>query len=160
MGNSRVGFWARLGSYLLDCFICCPIAYVVAKGWALNTDFAVSMSYPLISTEVFLLYLTSDFILGRTPAKLILGHCIRKVDGDRSSRLRLFLRFLLKNFHVFLSLPYLWFFSQMEIKLGAFFGLIAAFFGLIFIFGCMRASAGSKQALHDVIAGTAVYRSR
>ena len=88
---------------------------------------------------------------GRSPGKMLLGLAIRNQDGRPARPKALWLRYALKHS------------AALAALLGASTGFLflsalanALYFG--FLLGCLAALNYNHQALHDILAGTAVYR--
>ncbi len=108
----------------------------------------------LIGISVFgTLYNLLEGLVGATVGKILLGLKIGDADGTKAGIGKLFFRYLLKNI-VFVC-------SLLAGLLGiAILTKIGSVLGLIWFLGCFLVLGRSRQGLHDMIAGTAVYPSK
>lgn len=158
----RVGFGKRLGSSLLD-FIISLLPGIVLGIYAgaaiaaflldffydeaqlktIQAGFSGEIAATIIGlvtslagiafTSIFF-YVLEGFT-GQTPGKMILGITVANMNGEKASIDKLLLRAFIKI-------------------TGSFVGII----GLIIFIGCFFVLGKKKQALHDIICKTAVYR--
>ena len=158
----RVGFGKRLGSSLLD-FIISLLPGIVLGIYAgaaiaaflldffydeaqlktIQAGFSGEIAATIIGlvtslagiafTSIFF-YVLEGFT-GQTPGKMILGITVANMNGEKASIDKLLLRAFIKI-------------------TGSFVGII----GLIIFIGCFFVLGEKKQALHDIICKTAVYR--
>ncbi len=91
-----------------------------------------------------------EAVTGQSPGKMVMGLIIRTHDGSPAPQSTLFYRYFLKNISLILSLAGGMTGLAFLIPLGDFLGLIV-FLGFFMVLGA------SRQALHDVMAKTAVY---
>ena len=158
----RVGFGKRLGSSLLDFTISllpgiilgiyagAAIAaflldffYDEAQLETIQAGFSGEIAATIIGlvaslagiafTSVFF-YVLEGFT-GQTPGKMILGITVANMNGKKATIDKLLLRAFIKI-------------------IGSFFGII----GFIIFIGCFLVLGEKKQALHDIICKTAVYK--
>jgi len=158
----RVGFGKRLGSSLLDFTISllpgivlgiyagAAIAaflldffYDEAQLKTIQAGFSGEIAATIIGlvtslagiafTSIFF-YVLEGFT-GQTPGKMILGITVANMNGEKASIDKLLLRAFIKI-------------------TGSFVGII----GFIIFIGCFFVLGKKKQALHDIICKTAVYR--
>lgn len=176
--EKRVGFGKRFGALLLDGIISMivPLGAYFLLGTALDgfidssleatgaledlsqpgvPDFAVSMSRFGVAMGVLgggfgLLYGLIEVFTGSTPGKMILGMVAANADGTRGNVALWAKRWLIKSAGTILSFIAAITFIQPLSWVGS---LLS--FG--FLVGCFFALGNSKQALHDLIAGTAVF---
>lgn len=99
----------------------------------------------------------TEAIWGATPGKRALGLQIGTDDGRVAERSRIVLRWALKN------APTLFGFLSVVVSLGAprvgqMVELLSNLSGLVVVAGCVLAIGSHHQALHDMLAKTAVYR--
>jgi len=170
--ENRIGFGPRLGAYLID------IVLVTIVGWIFSIVFAglfaglgaaagggmgggegaavggIMGMVAGILTGFFLasiLYNLLEAIKGYTLGKLMLGLQIGNEDGTKAPIGTLFLRYAIKNIGMILSflalIPFL-------IWIGTFSWLAS----LVVFIGCFFAIGAKKQALHDMIGKTAVFK--
>ena len=105
----------------------------------------------LIGISVFgTLYNLLEGLVGATIGKMLLGLKIGDADGTKAGVGKLFFRYLLKNIAFVCSL--------LAGILGiAILTKVGTVLGLIWFLGCFLVLRRSRQGLHDMIAGTAVY---
>lgn len=178
--EQRVGFGPRLGALVLDGVIVCVLAVVgggtiggmlgltagaalggamangaadslaagmAAVGGLLGGVFAFAIAAALIGVVYFLIEGFTGFTLG----KLMLGIRVANDDGTAAPVPKLLFRFALKNSSSILSV------------LGVLSGVYALFTlsrlaSLAIFVGCFFTLGMKKQAFHDMIAKTAVYK--
>lgn len=158
----RVGFGKRLGSSLLD-FIISLLPGIVLGIYAgatiaaflldffydeaqletIQAGFSGEIAASIIGlvaslagiafTSIFF-YVLEGFT-GQTPGKMILGITVANMNGEKATIDKLLLRAFIKI-------------------TGSFVGII----GLIIFVGCFLVLGEKKQALHDIICKTAVYK--
>ena len=158
----RVGFGKRLGSSLLD-FIISLLPGIVLGIYAgatiaaflldffydeaqletIQAGFSGEIAASIIGlvaslagiafTSIFF-YVLEGFT-GQTPGKMILGITVANMNGEKATIDKLLLRAFIKI-------------------TGSFVGII----GFIIFVGCFLVLAEKKQALHDIICKTAVYK--
>jgi uncharacterized RDD family membrane protein YckC len=158
----RVGFGKRLGSSLLD-FIISLLPGIVLGIYAgaamaaflldffydeaqletIQAGFSGEIAASIIAlvaslagiafTSIFF-YVLEGFT-GQTPGKMILGITVANMNGEKATIDKLLLRAFIKI-------------------TGSFVGII----GLIIFVGCFLVLGEKKQALHDIICKTAVYK--
>ena len=98
-----------------------------------------------------LAYVMIEAFTSASPGKMILGIHIRTADGEPASTGALIPRTLIKGISNVLGL----FAGALGIAALNYAGMVA---GLVVMIGCFLALSESRQALHDRILGTAVYR--
>ena len=158
----RVGFGKRLGSSLLD-FIISLLPGIVLGIYAgatiaaflldffydeaqletIQAGFSGEIAASIIGlvaslagiafTSIFF-YVLEGFT-GQTPGKMILGITVANMNGEKATIDKLLLRAFIKI-------------------IGSFVGII----GFIIFIGCFLVLGEKKQALHDIICKTAVYK--
>ncbi|MGH7645432.1 MAG: RDD family protein [Gemmatimonadales bacterium] len=173
--EQRVGFGKRLGAFLLDCVIVWGLAWLLGGtiggliGGRLGTMAAPGMTeadpataamaagmmgaimgtiaaMALIGTVYFLV----EGFTGYTLGKLLLGIRVASADGRQAPISQLLTRFALKNIN-FLC-------TMLALLTGvALLRTIGGLMGLAIFVGCFFVLGASRQALHDMIAKTAVY---
>ncbi|HEY6223598.1 MAG TPA: RDD family protein [Gemmatimonadales bacterium] len=178
--EQRIGFATRLGALLLDFVLCGVIAFVgggtiggwlgaytgaaavaatsaaanagqdaqaaAAIGGMLGGIFGFALAFALICAVYFLI----EGFTGYTLGKLILGVRIANDDGTAAGVGKLLSRYLVKNSNSVLALLALFTGIHVLSTLGGLAGLI------IFV-GCFFTLGVRRQAIHDMIARTAVY---
>ncbi len=133
-----VGFWPRLGAYVLDQVALIMLSYLIfgipvrvnATTFDLSQLFGMRFLYDTILSTVYYVGLNGYF--GATLGKMVIGAKIVNLDGSKIGFLKAFLRMLAS----FLS-------------------------GIIFCIGyLMVAFREDKRGLHDLIVGTRVIYKR
>lgn len=176
----RVGFGKRLGALIIDVIITMvlsAILFLILPYEGMDTLFqtlgdifagdigaaeemekqAMEMAEANIWVEflgnlIMLLYWTTEIFFGWTLGKKLLK--IKIADTDlRLNKGALTKRFLIKHSYSILGLIILPFGLTVVASLGMLTGLLTF---VVFI-GCFFALGANKQALHDMIAGTAVF---
>ena len=160
--DERVGFWRRLGAYLLDTVFGGVLGVIVAgaAGGAdrfdtISGDVGVLIEQALQGGSVWpvvvsLLYALIEGMTGASPGKMILAIQIRSADGSPAELSLLIPRFLLKGVLTVLGLVGI-VTGVVQINYA---GMVA---GTVIFLGCFLVLGVSRQALHDRILGTAVY---
>ena len=166
MITNRIGFGPRLGAWLLDftfvILLCVPIAVFgvgaslaaamgldslmsgdQAEAMALLGWSAAIIGTILVASILGLAYSLIEAITGASPGKRVLGLQIAKADG-RSGDISLYLlRWAMKN---------------SGTLVGFILPVISGLVSTVFFFGCFAALGEKCQALHDMIAKSAVYK--
>ena len=164
----RIGFGKRLGAYLLDLVIYLTMAALVIMGLTqgyfgdeVDPAFADGgdllgkifglLKYAMYTNLCYLPILLMDALLGQSPGKMVLGIQIANSDGTKASLGKLLgragIKYLQSLFHMLFWVTGLWFFSTLK--------NIAT--PVVFI-GYLLALGKAKQALHDMIVKTAVFK--
>lgn len=162
--EKRVGFGPRLGAYLIDMVI------VIILGWIFALLFAgafaalgagvggemggiVGAVGGIIVGAAFasILYFLLEGLKGYTLGKLLLGLQIANEDGTAGD-INLFLkRFALKNISALVTIVAM-------IPFLAWLGIIGKLAGLAIFIGCFFVLGDKRQAFHDTLIKTAVFR--
>jgi uncharacterized RDD family membrane protein YckC len=163
-----VGFFVRLGALVLDIVAIMVVALVLGGPLGALLGVAVARSArpdlpwwvgafgglmaggALVAKAVALAYMLTEAFTGYTPAKLLLGIRVANADGTAAASHTLFTRAALKNVAEVGAVLALILGIQLLAGLGT-------FLSLIFSLGCLLALLPDHQALHDKIAGTAVF---
>ena len=164
--EKRVGFGPRLRAVIIDAVIVLILSFIL--GGALGALFggigAAATQGPaggmiggiigamLGMTLVALLYFLMEGFLGWTLGKRILGLQIGTEDGKKAPTSTLLKRWAIKNSSFLLSV--IGYITGISIFYTAL-SLIAA---LVIFIGCFFVLGEAKQALHDKLAKTAVFR--
>lgn len=165
-GPERSGFTIRLFAWLIDVFasILLAIAAGFAAGGSLGAFLGGATANPGVGLVAGVagfylaykvagaLYGVIEALTGRSPGKRILGLAVKNADGSAAAVPTYVLRYCLKNIGPLISLLVLLFGVPWE--------PLSSLLHLIMLAGCLLALTRDKQALHDVIAKTAVYPSR
>lgn len=171
----RVGFGKRLGAFLLDIIIVSVISWIVSlfipqaseeAALGLVEDMTKSNDISSIFGAVnqfqeenfwsqwfdyliWILYFLPEALLGFSLGKKLLKIKIADTDLRQSSK-ALWLRYILK--HIYYIIPTI-FFLTMTMTVSTVLFLL----GFIIFIGCFFVLGRNKQALHDMIAKTAVF---
>ena len=166
MFSNRIGFGPRLGAALLDILftilLCTPIL-MFGAGAGLAASLGLDSMMDGEQTEALALlgvsagmigsilicgllgtvYTLIEAFTGASPGKRVMGMQIAKADGTAGDTSLYLLRWALKNSGSILNyiLP-----------------MIAGLVSTVFFFGCFAALGEKRQALHDIIAKSAVYK--
>jgi uncharacterized RDD family membrane protein YckC len=172
--ENRIGFGMRLGAFLIDVVLVCVVGFLGGssiggmlgagagaamssgdadpmKGMAMGGFFGALIGAAIAIAVVGVIYNLVEGFTGWTLGKLLLGIQVGNQDGTRASMGQLLGRYALKNCHSILSILAVLTGVHLLSTLGSLGGLA------IFI-GCFFVLAGSRQAFHDMIAKTAVYK--
>jgi uncharacterized RDD family membrane protein YckC len=156
----RVGFGVRFAGAIFDAMV-----YVVgmsAVGIGLTTA-GVTATYGEFLAEVFVVAMTTCEIFWRTsPSKWCLGAEIAMVDGCRATGSRLIARWACKHgpwaaIVLLASSDTLARGGPLSGRFGDVLFLTLGIVQAIVSIGCLLASPPARRALHDYIAGTAVF---
>ncbi len=165
MFSNRIGFGPRLGATLLDAlFIALLIVPMSMLGIGAGLAAAMGMDATggdeaealallgvgagaiamiLVATLLALAYTLIEAFTGASPGKRVLGLQIAKADGTAGDLSFYLLRWAVKNSG-----------SLLNLVLPA----IASLASLVFFFGCFAALGEKRQALHDMVVKSAVYK--
>ncbi len=170
----RVGFGKRFLAWFIDIVIFSGILFTVIvstgiydlyveffstmmeSGGAsvdpnLMADFEqVGYQITMYSTVIGLLYFSLEVIYGATIGKMLMGLRIAHADRTWGSIQKLMIRSAIKNISFVFNVLFL----ATSAAIISTFGTILGFVAFI---GCFVVLSEKKQALHDLIAGTAVY---
>ncbi|MBL7999703.1 MAG: RDD family protein [Candidatus Kapabacteria bacterium] len=176
--EKRIGFGKRLGAWLLDLIIVILIAVIVnmllaeqlqglfqsiidAKMAEIpqNTgempDFAKSMidygvRFGILLGGVGFLYSFLELFTGASPAKMMLGIVVAHADARKGNIGVWAIRWAIKEISSICNfIGTMFIISSLE--------TLGGILGFAFVIGCFFALSSKKQALHDIIAKTAVY---
>ncbi len=117
------------------------------------TDFAVKFLPAMMLASVIgaVAYSLIEGLTGASPGKRAMGIRIRNADGSQPTSGTLLARWSIKNISAILS------FVALAPTI-AFVGTLGSFLGFAVFVGCFFALSDKRQALHDMIAQTAVFR--
>ena len=174
MLEQRIGFGRRLGALILDFIIIGIISSLVGDSLlgllGINVTIPAEIADADEAMEGFatimeqaskasaaagilsILYFLTEVFMARTPGKMLLGIIIANADGSPAGTGVLLKRFLLKegyNAFTFLSLV-------LGISL---LSSIGNLWSLVFFVGCFFALGEKKQALHDQLVKSAVFKA-
>ncbi|MGH7674744.1 MAG: RDD family protein [Gemmatimonadales bacterium] len=171
----RVGFGKRLGAFLLDCVIVWVLAYLLGgtigglvgnrlgslappnmtgadPGTAALTAGMIGTMMGVVAAAAVLgtVYFLVEGFTGFTLGKLLLGIRVGSADGTQAPVSQLLKRYALKNIS-FLS-------TLLAAVTGvALINTVGSLLGLAIFIGCFFVLGANRQALHDMLAKTAVY---
>jgi len=172
--ENRIGFGMRLGAWLIDCVIVGILAFLggstiggmlgAGAGAAMgagDTDATKSMAMGgmigavigivIAAAVIGLVYNLIEGFTGWTFGKLALGIQVGNQDGTKAGVGQLLERYALKNCSYILTI--------LAVVTGiGILKTIGNLGGLAIFIGCFFVLAGAKQAFHDMIAKTAVYK--
>ncbi len=175
--EKRIGFGRRLGAWLVDVVLVTVLSFVVGPvvGWLVGARLGGAaggsqgaaagaafggllgaMVGAMVGFLIGLLVLGTLYYLiegftGWTLGKLALGIRIRSADGTNAGLGRLLGRYAVKNIGFLLGL--LGFVTGVRIL-----SLLSTFGALAIFIGCFFTLGADRQALHDKVVGTAVFR--
>lgn len=164
--DERIGFGKRLGAALLDSAIMMALTMVigiVAGGFLGGLMGGAGMGpaagalgamagFLVAMTLVGLLYPVIEGVTGWSPGKRVLGLQIGTADGEPAPLKLLLGRSAIKNSTAVAG------FVGTVTGIGLFTGL-SGLLALVVFVGCFMTLMASRQALHDRIAGTAVFKA-
>ncbi len=172
--ENRTGFGPRLGAYLLDLVLIIVISVILIFGLGLKgmatgamaagTDDAAAMVAgaatgflgSLMASMIIIYIIAAAWYLlegltGFTIGKLIVGIQIGNSDGTKAGIGKLLLRYIIKNIYYLLSF--------LALLAGiSFLRTLGGILALVILIGCFFVLGAKKQAFHDMIAKTAVYK--
>lgn len=166
--NPRVGFGKRLGAYLLDAVICSVLGALIgtllgatlvglffgSQGGAAAGGIGALFGGIIGSIAgIFLMYIVLfliEGITGQSFGKMILKIKVKNADGTEATKGTTFIRALLKYSNFILTL-------LAGITGVAILGQIGGVFGLIIFIGCFFVLGSKKQAIHDLLAKSAIF---
>lgn len=172
--ENRIGFGRRLGAFLIDCVLVSLLAFFgggtlgamlgLSAGAALSAGQADAMKgmaaagaigaiagMVIAGAIIGAAYMLIEGFTGWTFGKLILGIQVGSQDGTKASLGQLLGRYALKNCNFLLTI--------LAVATGiSFLKTVGNLGGLAILVGCFFVLASSKQAFHDMIAKTAVYK--
>ncbi len=157
----RVGFGPRLLALIIDAVILFIVVGIIGalSGTGKNMDpqdFSSVFSDPSkfmnpVQIIIVLLYTGMEFLLAATPGKMILKMKIKGASGKNAALSVLFIRWLIKQSANILS--FLFILTHIQ-----FLWILQSLAGLVIFIGCFFVLGKNKQALHDMLAKTAVYK--
>lgn len=176
---TRVGFGRRLGALVLDAIAVMVLSMIIgpligglvgglgggavgavagatgdatAPAAALGGLFGAIMGAAIGSLIVMVAYWVVEIFTAASPGKMLLGIKIRNTDSSAANTATLATRYAVKNIVSIFGL------------LAAITGITAlssvgGLLGLVVFIGCFFTLGASRQAIHDMIAKTAVYKT-
>ncbi len=171
--KERIGFGTRLGAWCVDTVFTLVIGISVGfiiglvfggvlgnvflKGSIDIVNGEVAMADKLLLGSILGILILGFFnfclegFKGVSIGKMMLGICIGRADGTKATSSELWLRVLIKNIASVCAILSL-------ILHASFIQSIGSLLGLIVFCGCFAVLGQSRQALHDMIAHTAVFK--
>lgn len=164
----------RLGAWLIDCVIVAILAFLGGstiggmlgagagaamsggssdqmKGMAMGGFVGAMLGVVVAATIIGLVYNLIEGFTGWTLGKLMLGIQVGDQSGTKASMGQLLGRYALKNCSFILTI--------LSVATGVtLLKTIGNLGGLAIFIGCFFVLSGSRQAFHDMIAKTAVYK--
>ena len=150
----KIGFGPRFLAALIDGVILFGVAMVlglILGGGASAFSGGGSYIAGLVVSLFSLGYTSLEIFKAATPGKMIMKIAIRNADGSVAPQEVLIKRWAIKSSG---SLVH----TVSAITTIALIGHIGMLFGLVILVGCFFVLGADKLALHDKIAGTAVYK--
>jgi uncharacterized RDD family membrane protein YckC len=175
--EKRIGFGPRLAAFIIDSFFIALLSsllmsqlmgdifnqfisgrlteIVLAAGTAVTEEsheaYQNMMRVSMFIAHFSALYMMVEGFLGASPGKMILGLRVGTETGDGGDVWTYFPRYLIKNSSILIDL-----FGRLSgidpvRSLG---GLV----GMVVFFGCFMVLGVRRQAIHDLLARTAVFR--
>ena len=167
MFTNRIGFGPRFGATLLDILFVILLSTPLTLMGGLAATFISALGLDALASEedaaaftmigigagilatavligiLAMAYTLIEAFTGASPGKRVMGLQVAREDGSKGDVQLYLVRWALKNSGNLLQfvLP-----------------LISTLASLVFFFGCFAALGDKKQALHDIIAKTAVYK--
>ncbi|MBC8109359.1 MAG: RDD family protein [Anaerolineae bacterium] len=156
----RIGFWFRAAATAID-LVLIVIAAAIAAGviYAIQSRFAISLLgdneriYALTWYILIITCLSIEIFLAATPGKLILGLCVANANGTPAPRSMRFHRWMTKSWCFWLS-------AAAVLSDNVALNWLGAISYTLLLVGCLGSANDYRQAWHDEIAGTAVFRRR
>ena len=150
----RIGFGPRFGAALID--IVCIIIVSVVVGFFGISFAAVSQGggswfAGVLVAAIMLGYWSLEIFKAQSPGKMALGLIIKNQDGSDASQDVLIKRFAIKQIAGIIN-------AIGAITTMTFLSSIGGIAGLVIFVGCFMVFRESKQALHDQLAETAVFK--
>jgi uncharacterized RDD family membrane protein YckC len=166
MFSNRIGFGPRFGAFLLDIvfmiLLLVPIS-LLGIGAGLAAAFGLdaaaggdeaealamiglgagSIAMILVAGIIGLVYTLIEAFTGASPGKRVMGLQVANADGTAGNMQLYLLRWALKNSGSILNLVL---------------PVISSLASLVFFFGCFATLGEKRQALHDIIIKSAVYK--
>ena len=160
----REGFGIRLGAYLLDVIIILIVAFLLlggsifaaltgagAGGTAQAGAEAVSIGFLILFFVFAVGYSLTEIFMAGSPGKRVLGIMIADENGTRASIGQLTKRWAIKNAGNLIDI--------VGTLTGlAFLGTIGKLVNFAIVIGCFFVLGAARQAFHDKLAGTAVFK--
>ncbi len=161
----RVGFGPRLGAFLIDSVVCVVAVIVLALVAGLVAAVGLgarnaaegqivgSIAGGIVGSLTVILYWLWEGITGAAAGKLALGLVIANENGTPAPTGVLFKRYWFKTGIASVLLPILAVVTKSEI-----YEVTGSLWALAVVIGCFVVLGEKRQAFHDMIAHTAVYR--
>ena len=156
---TRIGFWKRVVAYLIDLLVSLLMGLVLitafGKGMNAKDDqFSIvgfMFSFGMYVHACYIPIVCMDALMGQTPGKMILGIKIANADGTRATLGILTGRAVLKYLQSICSIIFafsgIWLFATLK-------NITAP----IVLIGYCLSLGKAKQALHDMVLKTAVFK--
>ena len=161
----RQGFGIRLVALILDIIAVLILAIIVGVifGGGAAISYRVGAPVPgrlvasLVGSLVGLAYWSTEIFRAASPGKMILGLKIGSETGAPATQNELVTRWLVKNSGGLIGLVAAVIGAVVPF-LGMVIGWVAALANLAIFVGCFLTLGQTRQALHDILAHTAVYK--
>jgi len=156
----RIGFWFRAAATAIDlvliiiaCIIVLGVTYAIQSGFVTSLLGDDERIYTFTWYALLIIFFSLEIFFVATPGKLILGLCVANANGTPAPRSMRFHRWITKTWCFWLSIAAV-ISDNMALNL---YGTISY---TMLLAGCLGAANDYRQAWHDEIAGTAVFRRR
>jgi len=148
--GAREGFLLRFCAALIDWAFCLIPGFVLTLVLAKVAGLWVA---GVVVTLAYIGYSSLEIFKAATPGKLLLKLKITNEDGSEASRETLIKRWVIKQIPQFTRLL----FVLTTVML---FNWVTAFCGIGYIISCCLTFKPERQALHDTLAHTAVFKTQ
>jgi uncharacterized RDD family membrane protein YckC len=151
--NERQGFGLRFAAAFIDGLISAvPVVVLTMVG---GKHFG-----PFLAAAAVLAYSTLEFLKAATPGKMIFKLKITNEDGTEATRNALFKRWMIKQVpNAFWLATGLFLLLRIDTIAGLF-NWVTIFTGIGYVISCCLTFRPQRQALHDTMAHTSVYRTQ
>jgi uncharacterized RDD family membrane protein YckC len=153
----RVGFGLRFGALAIDVGVFLPFGLIIGILFAIGSEGEMDLepepAFMFVLLVALLGYGLWEGQTGAAAGKRLLGLVVARADGTRASEKTLMLRYAVKfgdNIIAVLALAF-----RSEVLSG-----ISTLFGLVLAIGFLLVLKPERQALHDRLVKTAVFRAK
>jgi len=160
----RQGFGIRLAALLIDIVALIILGLIISLifGYGFYVSYgyggrATGLGYRFVTTLISLAYWSTEIFRAASPGKMLLGLKIASETGAGATQNQLVMRWGLKNSGQLIGLLATIIGAVIPI-FGLIISVLAALAALAIFVGCFLTLGAQRQALHDMLAHTAVYR--
>jgi uncharacterized RDD family membrane protein YckC len=159
----RQGFGIRLGAFLIDVVAIVILSVIIALIFGQGFVFPYSnragmgVGVVLVRSLVVLAYWSTEIFRAASPGKMALGLSIAGENGSAATQNQLVTRWAVKNAGNLIGLAAAVVGAVIPI-FGFVLGIVSGLAALAVVVGCFLALGVQRQALHDMLAHTAVFR--